>query len=612
MKKTKASPWKSIQLGLAILVVMVTYAYGFEITNIDLGELQSERRQESLTRVLRTLAHPDILEYEQSTVIFNAPIYMPCPADGSSPDIPEPDTTQPYVVVTPACVEPGGTVLVEGFGFAPFVGGPLRFVPGSDPTNSVSLGRATLETDASGHFSVEMVLPDDRDSPDVQFIRATARENVGAPYFSRTAHETWDKIIETVFMALLATTVGTILAFPISFIAARNLMKPVRAPLASIALSLLGWPVGIWLGYQLVHWVGLQGAPFARNLVFAAGSVILVPVFLTFALRWALPQVELQVPSRELRLARLGVVILSLMVLFFGLFELAGLMSLLGARIIDSERVYSFMGTLLYQCGEILRLITPLLGALAGGGWVSSLFGRFGQRMAERLAAGLMKSINIVLAAAAGATVFVLIGLLVEWLYQLGRPELTLYWPAASGAGLGMIIALIARPKDSLPSGMVIYYVTRTILNALRSVEALVMAIVFVISVGIGPFAGILALGLHTIVSLGKLYSEQVESIMDGPLEAIQATGANRLQTIVYAVIPQIIPPFISYTMYRWDINVRMSTIIGFVGGGGIGFLLLQNINLLNYRAASTQMLAIAVVVAMMDYVSSVLRERTV
>ncbi|TAK11496.1 MAG: ABC transporter permease subunit [Anaerolineae bacterium] len=300
------------------------------------------------------------------------------------------------------------------------------------------------------------------------------------------------------------------------------------------------------------------------------------------------------------------------MVLFFGLFELAGLMSLLGARIIDSERVYSFMGTLLYQCGEILRLITPLLGALAGGGWVSSLFGRFGQRMAERLAAGLMKSINIVLAAAAGATVFVLIGLLVEWLYQLGRPELTLYWPAASGAGLGMIIALIARPKDSLPSGMVIYYVTRTILNALRSVEALVMAIVFVISVGIGPFAGILALGLHTIVSLGKLYSEQVESIMDGPLEAIQATGANRLQTIVYAVIPQIIPPFISYTMYRWDINVRMSTIIGFVGGGGIGFLLLQNINLLNYRAASTQMLAIAVVVAMMDYVSSVLRERTV
>ena len=130
--------------------------------------------------------------------------------------------------------------------------------------------------------------------------------------------------------------------------------------------------------------------------------------------------------------------------------------------------------------------------------------------------------------------------------------------------------------------------------------------------IGPGPFAGMMALGLHTIVSLAKLYSEQVESIMPGPLEAITATGANRLQTIIYAVIPQVIPPYISYTMYRWDINVRMSTIIGFVGGGGIGFLLQQNINLLNYRAASTQMLAIAIVVASMDYISSVLREKYV
>jgi phosphonate transport system permease protein len=135
---------------------------------------------------------------------------------------------------------------------------------------------------------------------------------------------------------------------------------------------------------------------------------------------------------------------------------------------------------------------------------------------------------------------------------------------------------------------------------------------VAVIWVGIGPFAGTLALALHTVASLAKLYSEQVESISAGPIEAIQATGATRLQTIIYAVFPQIIPPYISFTMYRWDINVRMSTIIGFAGGGGIGFLLQQNINLLNYRAASMQMLAIAVVVALMDYLSSTLRERYV
>ena len=106
--------------------------------------------------------------------------------------------------------------------------------------------------------------------------------------------------------------------------------------------------------------------------------------------------------------------------------------------------------------------------------------------------------------------------------------------------------------------------------------------------------------------------SEQVESIQEGPLEAVTATGATRLQTIVYAVIPQIVPPYISFTLYRWDINVRMSTIIGFAGGGGIGFLLQQNINLLQYRQASVQMLAIAVVVASLDYLSAAIREHYV
>ena len=92
---------------------------------------------------------------------------------------------------------------------------------------------------------------------------------------------------------------------------------------------------------------------------------------------------------------------------------------------------------------------------------------------------------------------------------------------------------------------MVIYSITRTILNGTRSVESLVMAIVFVIWVGIGPFAGSLALALHTVAALTKLYSEQVEAIQAGPIEAVQATGANQLQTIIYAVIPQIIPPYI-------------------------------------------------------------------
>jgi phosphonate transport system permease protein len=155
---------------------------------------------------------------------------------------------------------------------------------------------------------------------------------------------------------------------------------------------------------------------------------------------------------------------------------------------------------------------------------------------------------------------------------------------------------------------MTVYYIARTFLNVLRSIEVLILAVIFVAAVGIGPFAGVLALTLHSIATLGKLYSEAIESIDPGPIEAITATGANRIQVIIYAVLPQFIPQFISFTLYKWDINVRMSTIIGFVGGGGIGFILIQYINLLKWNQASTAIIAIAIVVIAMDYASARIR----
>ncbi len=159
---------------------------------------------------------------------------------------------------------------------------------------------------------------------------------------------------------------------------------------------------------------------------------------------------------------------------------------------------------------------------------------------------------------------------------------------------------------------LTIYYLTRTFLNIVRSIEPLIWAIIAVVVVGLGPFAGILALTIHSIAALGKLYSEAIESIDPGPIEAIQATGANRLQTIMYAVIPQMIPPFVSFSIYRWDINVRMSTVIGLVGGGGIGFVLIQYIKLLDYRAAGIAVWFIAITVAILDYVSAEIRQRFV
>jgi phosphonate transport system permease protein len=160
------------------------------------------------------------------------------------------------------------------------------------------------------------------------------------------------------------------------------------------------------------------------------------------------------------------------------------------------------------------------------------------------------------------------------------------------------------------PITMGVYYLVRGVLNIIRSIEPLIWAILAVIIVGLGPWAGIIALTVHSIAALGKLYSEAIESINPGPIESITATGANWFQIIVYAVIPQVIPPFVSFTIYRWDINIRMSTIIGLVGGGGIGYLLTQWIRVLDYRAAGIAVWFIAITVAILDYVSAAIRER--
>jgi phosphonate transport system permease protein len=156
------------------------------------------------------------------------------------------------------------------------------------------------------------------------------------------------------------------------------------------------------------------------------------------------------------------------------------------------------------------------------------------------------------------------------------------------------------------------YLLVRTLMNLTRAVEPLVWALIFISWVGIGPFAGVLALWVHSVAALVKLYSEQIESIDNGPVEAITATGASTLQVLRYGVVPQVIPPFLSFTIYRWDINVRMSTIIGFVGGGGIGYILKPRVDLGAWGEVGTLVLLIAVTVWMMDIVSAKIRERIV
>ena len=173
---------------------------------------------------------------------------------------------------------------------------------------------------------------------------------------------------------------------------------------------------------------------------------------------------------------------------------------------------------------------------------------------------------------------------------------------------LSFLAARNLMPKTFL--GNSIYYIVRTIATIFRSIEAIVWAIIFSVWVGIGPFAGMLALMIHSVASLTKLYSEQIENIDSGQIEAIKATGATTLQVWVFAVIPQIISPYLAFTIYRWDINVRMATIVGFVGGGGIGLLLLQQQQLLRWHNVGIIIWLIALVVWIMDMVSGKVREK--
>ena len=606
MDNKKNNLLRSVLTGIGVLAVLLVYAYGFQVTQVSLEQTKSEHRREQLFRILRALARPDLVKYEQEEFEVRAEIMTPCPEGGFSSPVIE-DSSLPYMVVSPSCGDPRSDITIEGFNFEPLTRGPINFVPFE---SGVKLQIDSIEVDRDGHFLLTTRLPN-RPADDVHEIVITTRRNIGSPYFTRTAYDTWEKIIETVFLALLATTLGVLFSIPLSFFSARNIMRDVFSTLTSAALSILFIPVGLYLGGKAASLISQFTQQADSNMPILLAGIFVGAVLVWVAFRWALPTKDITKPPLGLRLARLLVLVLAGVLAVVVLYLVSYFALSLGDTLQPLLGGFGFIGRFIRDLGDILNMAITVITALAVAGIFSGFAGRLGNNISRNQGI-LLQILHTVLSVAAGVMLFLLIAATINWFYQF-REWMDFYIRmSAIGGVLGLILSLLVKPATPLPTGLVIYYVSRTIFNALRSIEALVMAIVFVVWVGIGPFAGTLALALHTIAALSKLYSEQVESIMAGPIEAVRATGANRLQTVIYAVVPQIIPPYISFTMYRWDINVRMSTIIGFVGGGGIGHLLLQNINLLNYRAASAQMLAIAIVVASMDYVSSVLREKYV
>jgi phosphonate transport system permease protein len=153
-------------------------------------------------------------------------------------------------------------------------------------------------------------------------------------------------------------------------------------------------------------------------------------------------------------------------------------------------------------------------------------------------------------------------------------------------------------------------FVAKSTLNLLRSISELIWAIFFVAAVGLGPFPGAVALGMNYAGILGRLYAEAMENIDPGPVEALQATGAGRIQVILFAIFPQVLPQFVTYMLYWFEVGVRSATVLGMVGAGGIGFELVTTIKLFEFRETAVILLVIFGMVTIIDYASTLIRSR--
>lgn len=192
-----------------------------------------------------------------------------------------------------------------------------------------------------------------------------------------------------------------------------------------------------------------------------------------------------------------------------------------------------------------------------------------------------------------------------------------LLWPAAEtidvaifGTAVGIVVAIpfaVLGARNVTPAKP-LYYLTRSVVSFFRSVPELVWALIFVAAVGLGPFAGALALAIHSIGMLGRLFAEVIEDMDMGPVEAVALTGANRFQVFTQAVIPGVLPSLLGISIYRFDENLRSSVLLGFVGAGGIGFELLSAMSMFDYREVSVIILVILALVIGAERSSAVLR----
>lgn len=176
--------------------------------------------------------------------------------------------------------------------------------------------------------------------------------------------------------------------------------------------------------------------------------------------------------------------------------------------------------------------------------------------------------------------------------------------------GVLMALPLAVMAATNVTPSRVLYYLSRAIIGLARAIPDLVWALLFVTAVGLGPFPGGLALAVHSVGMLGRLFAETIENMDMAPIDALALTGANRIQVFSHGVVPTVLPALLGIGLYRLDENIRSSLVLGFVGAGGIGFELLTAMNLFQYREVSLLLIVIFVIVFAAERLSAICRQR--
>lgn len=454
------------------------------------------------------------------------------------------------------------------------------------------------------------------------------------------------KLIETLRLAVASSFLGALLAVPFALVGARPLAHPVVYRIGRGILNFLRSIPDLVLATLFVAAFGIGPAPGFFALLFFSFGVVAKLLCDTIETIDPAPMEAIAAAGgtrlQQARYAVLPQVLADLIAYTLYAFEInvrsAAVLGFVGAGGIGftlqtefGRMRYDRIGMIITATFVVVFLIdavsTAVRGRLQAGGKTST----GGQ--AELIKQGLGSLIPLVLlvwslsalelSGSRLAQAFPKLGLLLKAMFL--SPDTAILPKVFAGlqeslqiAALGTFLAALlalpfgvfaARNLVRLPA---LPYIGKTVLNAIRTFPELVLAIAFLKSVGLGPFPGVLAMAIHSIGMMGKLYAERIENVDKGAIEALQATGASSLEIFRHGIIPEVLPDFLSFALYRFDLNVRSASVLGLVGAGGIGVLLdiQRKSGASAYPAVGTIVIGIVLTVMLVDFASAKLRAK--